>query len=85
MNVGSQVFPETLVTKPHTRLAVLSWVQEDCKEVPASPSPVWAVLGMDQIHTAPAQECLSSIQELPLPSQYCFWSHLSTRGEVEDL
>lgn len=27
------------VPKPHTRLAVPGWVQEDCREIPASPSP----------------------------------------------
>lgn len=79
MNVGSQVLPWTLVSllskDKASHKAVLSWVQEDCRELPACPSPVQAGNSKNLLQfghcggdgsDAPAQECITSIQELLL-------------------
>lgn len=99
MNMGCQVFPWTLVpllskdkASHEAGCAQLgagglqgnASLSQSCpRREQQEPLAIWAVWGMESI--APAQECITSIQELPLPVQCCSWRHLSTRGKVEML
>lgn len=47
------------------------------------PVPVLAALGMDQIHTAPARECIISIQELQMPIPQMFLDASSYQRKLQ--
>lgn len=58
---------QVLFAEHHFTGSVLSFSPPWPDKKQHEPIPVLAVLGMDQIHAAPAQECIISIQELQLP------------------